>query len=202
MDSEVSYMRVSEKTKLVFSTNLDYLMKVTETGIPVSQRELAKNLEISQGAVSTWLLGQKFPRAETLRAIAKFFHVKVTDLTDDEFIEKHRKSILGEDGAEVMDALSVLEEALKFQNDDPFLYGDEILGFADALSEGTIEQRQDYYKQSVKAGGGDEMITNLVQIAVQLNDSGKAKVIEYARDLKDSSNYNALHHKPSLDSDE
>ena len=84
-------MNISERTKQIFAANLEYLMEVTDTGIPVSQTELANEIGASQGAVSTWLLMKKFPRADKLRAIAKFFHVGVNDLTDENFIERHQK---------------------------------------------------------------------------------------------------------------
>lgn len=184
-------MNISERTKQIFAANLEYLMEVTDTGIPVSQTELANEIGASQGAVSTWLLMKKFPRADKLRAIAKFFHVGVNDLTDENFIERHQKQTMREEVVEVLDALSLVETALKISNDDPFVHSEIFYNFVDMLTDGSTEKRQNFYKQAVTAGGGDEAITKLVSIAMNLNDAGKEKVIEYALDLVDHAKYSA-----------
>lgn len=46
----------------------------------VSNKELAENLGITEGAVSTWCRNFKQPKIETLFEIAKYLHVEASEL--------------------------------------------------------------------------------------------------------------------------
>lgn len=59
-----------------FSQNLKYLRK--ENGL--SQPQLAKALNVSNGMISFWENGIYEPTASNIIAIAKFFQVSIDDL--------------------------------------------------------------------------------------------------------------------------
>lgn len=51
--------------------------------VPMSQRELAEKLGVTQGAVSQWELGNKFPRIRFLPKIAEELGITLDDLLRD-----------------------------------------------------------------------------------------------------------------------
>lgn len=46
----------------------------------LSQSELAKKLNVTQSAICSWELGQRYPKLINILAICNFFDVKVDDL--------------------------------------------------------------------------------------------------------------------------
>lgn len=59
--------------------NIMTIKRIREkTGI--SQEELAKQLEVTQGAVSQWEAGKAKPRTDKLPILAKIFNCSVDDL--------------------------------------------------------------------------------------------------------------------------
>lgn len=69
-------MQRSDLEKSIFAANLTRLM--LENGL--TQEQLAKELKIGQTTVSGWVTGKKFPRADMLGGICKFFGTNVANL--------------------------------------------------------------------------------------------------------------------------
>lgn len=68
------------ETRKIFANNLSRLIE--ERGI--EQRKLASDLNVSASIVSSWVLGKRFPRANTMQEIADYFHVTVSELVESE----------------------------------------------------------------------------------------------------------------------
>lgn len=65
-------------TRAIFSQNLSRLLE--EKGI--EQQTVAMDLKVSTSIVSAWVLGKRFPRADMMQELAKYFKVTVSDLVD------------------------------------------------------------------------------------------------------------------------
>ena len=65
----------------MFSKNLNDLLEKEH----LSQAELSRILSINPANLNKWLRGQRIPRSETLRKIAKFFNVSVDYLLKSDY---------------------------------------------------------------------------------------------------------------------
>ena len=50
----------------------------------MNQRTLAKQLGVSPATVSTWIRGEKMPRADKIDALCSLFHITRADLLDEQ----------------------------------------------------------------------------------------------------------------------
>lgn len=66
-----------------FGENLKYYL----AKYGVNQAELAKRLDVTPAAVSSWITGQKTPRMDKVTVLTRMFHCTVSDLLD-----PHRKA--------------------------------------------------------------------------------------------------------------
>lgn len=66
--------------KKIFSKNLRYYMELNNK----NQVDIINDLGFNRSAVSTWVNGSRLPRMDKVDALAKYFHIKRSDL-----IEKH-----------------------------------------------------------------------------------------------------------------
>ena len=69
------------KLKETFAQNLQRLMKKKD----VNTADLARALSLSFTTVSDWVHGRKYPRMDKVQALADFFGVMKSDLTEDKF---------------------------------------------------------------------------------------------------------------------
>ena len=74
-----------ELYRQIFSDNLKRLLDINNE----TQTELAQSLNINRSVVSSWLLGTRFPRMNTVEEIASHFGVQKSDL-----LEKKNYNIL------------------------------------------------------------------------------------------------------------
>ena len=72
-----------EDNKKVFASNL--LRLISMTGI--NQAELADHLNIPRSTMSNWIKGNTYPRIDKIQAIANYFGVMKSDLTEDKKVE-------------------------------------------------------------------------------------------------------------------
>lgn len=111
-------------TRKIFSENL--LRLIQDRGI--EQQAVASKLDVSTSAVSAWVTGVRFPRADMMQALAEFFHVSVSDL-----VEMHEKERIEPDSQKLailfsrsrklndqqLDIVnSIVQEMTKEQNND------------------------------------------------------------------------------------
>jgi len=61
-----------------FGENLKYYL----AKYGVNQAELAKRLDVTPAAVSSWITGQKTPRMDKVTVLTRMFHCTVADLLD------------------------------------------------------------------------------------------------------------------------
>ena len=74
--------------KEIFSRNLKRY--VNESGL--MQKEIAKAVGVSSGTFSDWVCGRAYPRMDKLERLANFFHIKKSDLVEDENVRTERVS--------------------------------------------------------------------------------------------------------------
>ena len=55
-------------------------LQTLRTGRKLTQEELAEKLYVSRTAISKWESGRGYPNIESLKAIAKFFHITIDEL--------------------------------------------------------------------------------------------------------------------------
>lgn len=70
-------MSKSKEGSAIFISNLRRLIE----GKNITQNELAKAIDVTQGMVSNWLRGTNYPRIHTMQRLADYFEVPITALT-------------------------------------------------------------------------------------------------------------------------
>lgn len=68
--------------RTVFSKNLQRLMKNKN----VDQKELAEAIGVTQPTISNWIQETKYPRIKRIQALADYFNVPKSELTEENFI--------------------------------------------------------------------------------------------------------------------
>ena len=68
-----------EEQRKIFPKNINYY--IFNSG--KQQKEIAKDLEFSPTTFNTWCVGKIMPRSGKVQAIADYFGIDKTDLTDD-----------------------------------------------------------------------------------------------------------------------
>lgn len=70
---------MNEEDRKIFARNLRYYMRRDKiTGIA-----LAKYMGVSSATVSDWMNAKKMPIVDKLKSLSHFFHIDMTDLTED-----------------------------------------------------------------------------------------------------------------------
>lgn len=67
------------KEKMILSTNLTNI--ISRSG--KDQKEIAEAIGVSPAALNMWCNGVTYPRAPKIQALARYFHVPVSDLVDE-----------------------------------------------------------------------------------------------------------------------
>ena len=75
----------------MFKDKISELMKKED----ISQRELAKKIQINESAMSRYLSGERIPRTDIITKLAKYFNVSVEELLDEHVINTNFKEIRG-----------------------------------------------------------------------------------------------------------
>lgn len=173
-------MKPTDRQREIFTYNFNYLALGSLDTIP-TQEDLAKLLGVSQTSISSWLVGQKFPRASTLDKIAKLYDVTVNELVNvdlskvlfDTWIEETHERYKEKEE-------QFLSDIKKAKDDDD----------GDALAE-SLGEYFDYISECEDNNTGivldyDLLFSNYSSL---LNRIGKRKTIEYIRDLISISKY-------------
>ncbi|MDD6194393.1 MAG: helix-turn-helix transcriptional regulator [Lachnospiraceae bacterium] len=63
----------------IFSENLKYFMEINNK----SQVDIINDLGFDKSAVSTWCNGTRLPRMDKVDALAKYFHIKRSELIEE-----------------------------------------------------------------------------------------------------------------------
>ena len=71
-------------------------IKILRDHFNITQEELAKIAGVSNKAVSTWESGRNEPRMGVIQKIADYFHLKKSDIVEDNGIEQVIKSTLSD----------------------------------------------------------------------------------------------------------
>lgn len=85
---------MSDNVREIFAQRLSYLLEKKGK----SQLDMARELDVATGTVSSWVNGQKFPRVDALERIADYLGVRLSTLTDEnglaKYIEEEKDRIL------------------------------------------------------------------------------------------------------------
>ena len=68
-----------ETYKKIFSKNLNYYMGINNK----TQTDLVNDLGFNKSAVSTWCNGTRLPRMDKVDTLARYFHIKRSDLIEE-----------------------------------------------------------------------------------------------------------------------
>lgn len=69
----------------IFSARLSYLLSHTGK----TQVDMAHDLNVATGTVSSWVNGQKFPRANTIERIAEYLGVRMSTLIEENGLNEY-----------------------------------------------------------------------------------------------------------------
>lgn len=69
----------NDNQRLIFVKNLRYYMRLNEK----RQIDLAKDMGLTEGTISAWCLGVRYPRPQFMERLANYFGISVSDLTAD-----------------------------------------------------------------------------------------------------------------------
>ena len=70
---------MADNVRAVFSAHLSYLLVYSGK----SQLDMARALNVATGTVSSWVNGQKFPRADMIQRIADYLGVRMSALIEE-----------------------------------------------------------------------------------------------------------------------
>lgn len=70
---------MSENARKVFAKNLQRYLDANQK----TQADLVQDLDFKQSTVSDWLNGKKYPRIDKVEALAEYFSVLKSDLTEE-----------------------------------------------------------------------------------------------------------------------
>ncbi|MCR4892471.1 MAG: helix-turn-helix transcriptional regulator [Lachnospiraceae bacterium] len=69
----------SDNSKKTFASKIKYYMEENE----VTRKEVMKELNVKDSTFSSWCSAKKMPRMETLKKLAAYFRVDISDLTEE-----------------------------------------------------------------------------------------------------------------------
>ena len=82
----------------IFSKNLNYYMNIHQK----TQSDLVNDLGFNKSAVSTWCNGTRLPRMDKVDLLAKYFHIKRSDLIEDKSAQSPTQQYYMDDEAREM----------------------------------------------------------------------------------------------------
>ena len=179
-------MKSNEIKKHYLSTNLQYLLDNSD-GIASNQKELADAIGVTQTAVSYWVSGKKFPRDETLKKIADYFGVSISDLTEFDYQLKREFDWLEQES--LVEQTTIKYTKWKLMQATTDAERDEVLSDFRRI----IEDNQK--KHALRALSSSPVRTKAIEYDTlltcynNLNDEGQSKVRSYAYDLSQNPNY-------------
>ena len=97
---------MSDNAREIFSRNLSYLLD----RLGKSQIDVARELDVATGTVSSWVNGQKFPRIDKLQHLAGFLGVRMSILTEEEGLTIYAKE---EEEQKLIDAWRTADDGIK-----------------------------------------------------------------------------------------
>ncbi len=68
-----------ERERQIFASNLNAYMERDD----ISGVKLAEYMKVSSATISDWTKAKKLPRMNKIRSLANFFHIDMSDLTED-----------------------------------------------------------------------------------------------------------------------
>ena len=89
-----------------FSNHLSFLL----LRLGKSQIDMARDLDVATGTVSSWVNGQKFPRADAIQRIADYLHVRMSTLVEENGLEIYLKE---ESDKQLLDAFHAADPAIQ-----------------------------------------------------------------------------------------
>lgn len=95
----------------MFGEKLKKFRKANKLG----QVELAKIMNVANGTISMWESGQRTPDIDTIRSLAKLFHISINELIDDE--NPARIPVLGKIPAGI--PIEMIEDVLDYEDISP-----------------------------------------------------------------------------------
>lgn len=167
-------MKPTDRQRELFKSNFNFLVLDNLEETP-TQEDLAELLGVSQTSISSWLIGQKFPRANTLDKIANLYGVTVNELVNIDMSQVLLETWLDDTREQyknnVKDKLSNIQKA-KESNDSNALVNalEEFFEYVTLAEEYYPGIVQDYSK----------IISEYIPF---LSPIGQRKVIEYIRDI-------------------
>ena len=117
----------------------------------MSQKELAEIAGVTFSSVSLWELGKTEPRMGALQKIADYFHIKKTDLIDDEpsssFMPKFDNLFVGKEGLSLSNS-KINEKTTPHNNNDYIDYA--IQAISRNIDTGAIDLQDDFSATALK----------------------------------------------------
>ena len=105
------FVKIDTKEKAMFGEKLKQFRKANKLG----QVELAKIMNVANGTISMWESGQRTPDIDTIRSLAKLFHISINELIDDE--NPARIPVLGKIPAGI--PIEMIEDVLDYEDISP-----------------------------------------------------------------------------------
>lgn len=101
--------------RAIFMKNLNDLMYKNKK----SQSDLVKDLGLRQSTVSSWMIGEKYPRIDKMQMLAEYFNVSITDLVGKE-AEEAGKSLVHRT-THIEERYDVIQKELSLRKADFYL---------------------------------------------------------------------------------
>lgn len=169
-------MKPTDRQRELFKSNFNFLVLDNLEETP-TQEDLADLLGVSQTSISSWLVGQKFPRASTLDKIAKLYDVTVNELVNVDMSQVLLDTWLDETREQYNDNVKAILSDIQKAKDS-----NDRNALADGLEEffEYVTQAENYYPGIVKDLDYSMFFSEYFPF---LNQTGKRKAVEYIRDL-------------------
>lgn len=181
-------MKSNETKKQYLAANLHYFLDSPNETIS-NQKELADAIGVTQTAVSYWVSGKKYPRAETLEKIANYFGISVSDLTDFDYRLKRQLDWFRHDSYVEQSTIDYTEWKLKQAETDA-----ERAVILEEFKQAVDDMHKLKALEVLSTPTSPEQtkvieLDSLIACYSKLNDEGQSKVRSYAYDLSQNPNY-------------
>ena len=97
---------MNTKVRDIFANHLLYLLERQGK----TQMDMARDLDVSTGTVSSWVNGQKFPRADAIERIAFYLGCRMSTLLEENGLEVYLKD---EDDGRLLSAYHSADPAIQ-----------------------------------------------------------------------------------------
>lgn len=118
-DKEISIMP-EETYRKIFSKNLNYYMEINNK----TQTDLANDLGFNKSAISTWCNGTRLPRINKVDTLARYFHIKRSDLIEEK--TKEQKQAEHDERDIAKDLQNIMDKLKRGESDPASFDGEEI----------------------------------------------------------------------------